>query len=113
MGASQGKNLLGSLLSVVEPSAWPADSYKDIWLWKKECLGYYQFEKKPRYPLIGAPVGDVLAMVKGSLSWDGEAGSALLEQIAKTIDRGETGWVAVGEMRKLRERLREPESAAG
>jgi hypothetical protein len=177
------KSLLGSLLSVVEPSAWPADSYKDIWLWKKECLGYYQFEKKPRYPLIGAPVGDVLAMVKcalwrgaanwvlanrvtgqrilnrdaaslmalligvgavlppahwqkphevapavargidamlseelhrkGSLSWDGEAGSALLEQIAKTIDRGETGWVAVGEMRKLLERLREPESADG
>ena len=50
---------------------------------------------------------------KGSLSWDGEAGSALLEQIAKTIDRGETGWVAVGEMRKLLERLREPESADG
>ena len=69
--------------------------------------------EEARYPLIGAPVGDVLAMVKGSLSWDGEAGSALLEQIAKTIDRGETGWVAVGEMRKLRERLREPESAAG
>ena len=69
------RDLLGSLLAVVEPSSWPSpDSYKEIWLWKKECLGYYGLEKPLPLPLAGVPLIDLLAMVKcarsrGSASW--------------------------------------------
>jgi hypothetical protein len=175
------KNLLGSLLSVVDPSSWrtPA-SYRDIWLWKKECLGYFRLEKPPRYPLTGVPLAQLLALVKcaqwrgaanwvlanrvagervlnrgavslmalligvgavlpashwqkphavspgarqvdamlseelhskGALAWNGSAGLALLERLAKTIDRGETGWISHPELRRLLDRLRDSEPA--
>lgn len=69
------KQLLGSLLAVADPSSWPAsDAYKAVWLWKKECLGYYRFEKPPRYPMSGASLLDLLAVVKcarmrGAANW--------------------------------------------
>jgi hypothetical protein len=72
---STEKNLLGSLLSVVEPSYWPApDSYQAIWHWKKECLEYYRFETAPRYPLANVALLDVLSIVKcarwrGAMNW--------------------------------------------
>ncbi len=175
------RNLLGSLLTVVDPSSWSApDSYKDIWLWKKECLGYYRLEKPPRYPLTGIPLVQLLALVKcaqwrgsanwvlanrvagerqlnrgaasmialligvgavlpaghwqkqhavspgarevdallseelhrkGALAWNGSAGLALLERLAKTIDCGETGWISQPELRRLLDRLRDSEPA--
>ena len=43
---------------------------------------------------------------KGSLEWSGEGGRVLLERVAESIDRGETGWVAPAELRRLCERLR-------
>jgi hypothetical protein len=171
------KNLLASLLAVADPSGWPIDdSYREIWLWKKECLGHFRLEKPPRYPLGGVPLIDLLALVKGarwrgaanwvlanrlrgaikmldrgaaslmalligagavvaaehwqrahevgpyagemdsllsdelgrkgSLEWSGEGGRVLLERVAESIDRGETGWVAPAELRRLCERLR-------
>jgi hypothetical protein len=175
------RNLLGSLLSVADPSSWRVpDSYRDIWLWKKDCLGYYRLEKPPRYPLTGVPLLQLLALLKcaqwrgaanwvlanrvagerilnrnavslialligvgavlpashwqkphvvspgasevdallseelhrnGALAWNGCAGLALLERLAKTIDRGETGWLSLPELRRLLDRLREPEPA--
>lgn len=72
---SREKNLLGSLLSVVDPSDWPApDSYQAIWRWKKECLGYYRLETAPRYPFAGVALLDLLALVKcarwrGAMNW--------------------------------------------
>jgi hypothetical protein len=72
---SREKNLLGSLLSVVDPSCWLAPkSYRAIWLWKKECLAYYRFETAPRYPLAGVALLDLLALVKcarwrGAMNW--------------------------------------------
>ena len=175
------RNLLGSLLSVADPSSWRApDSYRDIWLWKKECLGYYRLEKPPRYPLTGVPLMQLLALVKcvqwrgaanwvlanrvagerilnrcavslialligvgavlpashwqkphamspgarevdamlseelhrkGALAWNGSAGLALLERLAKTIDRGEIGWISHPELRRLLDRLRDSEPA--
>jgi hypothetical protein len=173
------RNLLGSLLSVADPSSWSVpDSYRDIWLWKKECLGYYRLEQPPRYPLTGVPLMQLLALVKcarwrgaanwilanrvagerilnrcavspmalliavgavspashwqkphavspgareieallseelhrkGALAWNGSAGLALLERIAETIDRGETGWISHLELRRLLDRLRDSE----
>jgi hypothetical protein len=44
---------------------------------------------------------------KGSLEWNGAGGRALLERVTGSIDRGETGWVAPAELRRLCERLRE------
>jgi hypothetical protein len=67
------KSLLGSLLSVVDPSSWPvADSYKEIWLWKKDCLGQYRLETPPHYPLADVLLPDLLAMVKWA-RWRGAA----------------------------------------
>ncbi|SPF50454.1 hypothetical protein SBA4_4370007 [Candidatus Sulfopaludibacter sp. SbA4] len=171
------KNLLASLLAVADPSGWPVDdSYRETWLWKKECLGHFRLEKPPRYPLEAFPLNDLLALVKaarwrgaanwllanrvrgrprlldrgaaspmalligvgavvpaahwqrthvvssdageidsllseelhrrGALEWNGASGRAVLERVANTIDRGETGWVAPAELRRLCERLR-------
>ena len=171
------KNLLASLLAVADPSAWPIDdSYRETWLWKKECLGHFRLEKPPRYPLGGVPLIDLLTLVKGarwrgaanwllanrlrgakrmlergaaslmalligtgavaaaehwqrthvvapdageidsllseelhrkgSLEWNGASGRALLERVDKSIECGETGWVAPAELRRLCERLR-------
>jgi len=76
------RNLLGSLLSVVEPSSWRApDSYRDIWKWKKECLGYYRLETVPRYPLTGVPLMQLLALVKCA-QWRGEANWVLANRVA-------------------------------
>jgi hypothetical protein len=72
---SREKNLLGSLLSVVDPSNWPApDSYQAIWQWKKECLEHYRFETAPRYPLANVALLDLLLIVKcarwrGAMNW--------------------------------------------
>jgi hypothetical protein len=44
---------------------------------------------------------------KGALEWNGATGRALLERVAHRIDRGETGWVAPAELRRLCERLRD------
>lgn len=177
------KNLLGSLLSVVDPSSWCApDSYRDIWLWKKECLGCFRLEQPPRYPLTGVPLMKLLALVKcarwrgaanwvlanrvtgerilnrcavspmalligvgavlpashwqkphtvsegareidamlseelhgrGAIAWNGPAGFALMERLAKTSDRGEMGWVSQPELRGLLARLRDFEPAVG
>jgi hypothetical protein len=61
------KNLLASLLAVADPSGWPIDdSYRETWLWKKECLGYFRHEKPPRYPLGVVSLIDLLKMVKGA-----------------------------------------------
>jgi hypothetical protein len=61
------KNLLASLLAVADPSRWPIDdSYRETWLWKKECLGYFRLEKPPRYPLGAVSLIDLLKMVKGA-----------------------------------------------
>jgi hypothetical protein len=171
------KNLLASLLAVADPSGWPVDdSYRETWLWKKECLGCFRLEKPPRYPLEDVPLIDLLTLVKGarcrgaanwllanrlrgaprllsrgaaslmalligvgavvaaphwqrahavsqgageidsllseelhrkgSLEWNGTSGRAMLERVDNRIDRGETGWVAPAEMRRLCERLR-------
>ena len=43
---------------------------------------------------------------EGSLEWNGAGGRAVLERMAGSIDRGETGWVAPAELRRLCERLR-------
>jgi len=43
---------------------------------------------------------------RGALEWNGASGRAVLERVANTIDRGETGWVAPAELRRLCERLR-------
>jgi len=43
---------------------------------------------------------------KGALAWKGSAGLSLLERLAKTIDRGETGWIPRPELRQLLDRLR-------
>jgi hypothetical protein len=170
------KNLLASLLAVADPSGWPIDdSYRETWLWKKECLGRFRLEKPPRYPLKYVPLIDLLTLVKGarfrgaanwmlanrlrgairmldrgaaslmalligtgavvaaehwqrahavsadageidsllseelhqkgSLDWNGPSGRALLERVANNINRGETGWVAPAELRRLCERL--------
>jgi len=171
------KRLLASLLAVADPSVWPVDdSYRETWLWKKECLGLFRLEEPPRYPLENVPLIDLLVLVKaarwrgaanwllanrvrgrprlldrgaaspmalligvgavvpaahwqrthvvspdageidsllseelhrrGALEWNGASGRALLERVANTIDRGETGWVAPAELRRLCERLR-------
>jgi hypothetical protein len=171
------KNLLASLLAVADPSGWPIDdSYRETWLWKKECLGYFRLERPPRYPLEDVPLIELLKLVKaarwrgaahwllanrlrgvpllldrgaashmamligmgavaaaghwqrahavspdagaidsllseelhreGSLEWNGAGGRAVLERMAGSIDRGETGWVAPAELRRLCERLR-------
>jgi hypothetical protein len=171
------KNLLASLLAVADPSAWPIDdSYRETWLWKKECLGHFRLEKPPHYPLGDVQLIDLLTLVKaarwrgatnwllanrlrgatrlldrgaaslmalligagavvaaehwqrahevgpyagemdsllseelhrkGSLEWNGEGGRELLGRVEKSIDRGETGWVAPAELRRLCERLR-------
>jgi hypothetical protein len=44
---------------------------------------------------------------KGAFTWSGPAGVALLERLAKTIDRGETGWIPRPELRRLLDRLRD------
>lgn len=177
------RNLLGSLLSVADPRSWPVpDSYKAVWLWKKDCLGYFRLETPPRYPLGGAPLVDLLALLKcarwrgaanwvlanrvtgqrilnrgsasllalligagavfpashwqkphaaapgahevdamlseelhrkGSLAWNGPSGHALLERLAETIDRGETGWVPRPELRRSLDRLHNSKPAPG
>jgi len=71
---STEKNLLGSLLSVVDPSYWSPDSFQAIWQWKKECLEHYRFETAPRYPLANVALLDLLSIVKcarwrGAVNW--------------------------------------------
>ena len=71
----RAKHLLGPLLSVVEPSRWSApDSYKDIWLWKKDCVSFYGLEEEPAYPLADVPLLDLLSLVRcarwrGAMNW--------------------------------------------
>lgn len=71
----RAKHLLGPLLSVVEPSRWSApDSYKDLWLWKKECVSFYGLEEEPAFPLADVPLLDLLSLVRcarlrGSMNW--------------------------------------------
>jgi len=165
------KNLLGSLLSVVDPLTWPLpDSYRTMWLWKKECLEYFKHESPARYPLAGFPLIDLLAVLrcarwrgsanwvmanrvtgerilnrgaaslmallvgmgavfpaahwqrphvtspeaggidgmlsaelhrKGALAWDGDGGRWLLDRLAQSIDRAETGWAPRPELQRL------------
>ncbi|HXB68898.1 MAG TPA: hypothetical protein VNY05_11665 [Candidatus Acidoferrales bacterium] len=72
---SRAKPLLGSLLAVVDPSSWPiSESYRNIWLWKKECWEYYRFETPPSYPLAEVPLIGLLAVLRcarwrGGLNW--------------------------------------------
>ena len=91
------KNLLGSLLSVADPSSWPGpDSYKAMWLWKKECLGDYRLEKPPRYPLAGAPLMDLLALVKCA-RWRGAANWVLANRVTgqRILNRGAASLMAL------------------
>ena len=171
------KNLLGSLLSVVDPLSWPVPySYQTMWQWKKECLEHFKYEKPARYPLAGFPLIDLLALLKcarwrgsanwlmanrvtgnsiltrssaslmaflvgvgavfpashwqkphatspdacgidgmlsaelhrkGSLAWDGDSGRSLLDRLAQSIDRGETGWAPRPELQRLLGLLRD------
>ena len=174
----KASSLIPTLLSVVDPAFWPAtDPRRNVWLWKKDCLEYFQHEPPVRYPLAVFPLIDLLAMLKcarwrgeanwamayrtagpknfdrmaaslmaalvgvgavlpgahwqkphaispqpaceidgmlsselhrkGSLAWDGDAGRSLLDRLAESFDRGETGWVARAEMRRLLELLRD------
>ena len=78
---SREKHLLGSLLSVVDPSSWPVpDSYKDIWLWKKDCLGQYRLQTPPRYPLADVSLAELFAMVRGT-RWRGAANWVLANRV--------------------------------
>ncbi|MBZ5618117.1 MAG: hypothetical protein LAQ69_05180 [Acidobacteriia bacterium] len=85
------KNLLASLLAVADPSRWPIDdSYRETWLWKKECLGHFGLEKPPRYPLEGVPLIDLLALVKAA-RWRGAANWLLANRVrgaTRLLDRG-------------------------
>jgi hypothetical protein len=66
---ARDKNLLASLLAVADPTGWPIDdSYRETWLWKKECRGVFRLEKPPRYPLEGVSLIDLLTLVKGARS---------------------------------------------
>jgi hypothetical protein len=91
------KDLLGSLLSVVDPASWPvADSYRDIWLWKKDCLGQYRLEKPPRYPLADVALADLLAMVKCT-RWRGAANWVLANRVTgeRILNRGVVSMMAL------------------
>jgi hypothetical protein len=72
---SRQKKLLGSLLAVADLSSWPVpDSYRAVWLWKKECLQHFQLEEPAGYPLAAFSLTGLLPLVKyarwrGSANW--------------------------------------------
>jgi hypothetical protein len=77
----RAKDLLPSLLAVVDPGTWPApDSYKDMWLWKKECLEYYRLETPPRCPFAAIPLAQLLVLVK-CIRWRGAANWVLVNRV--------------------------------
>lgn len=92
------KSLLGSLLAVADPSGWPVDdSYRETWLWKKECLGYFRLEKPPRYPLEDVPLIELLKLVKAA-RWRGAAHWLLanrLREAARLLDRSAMSHMAL------------------
>jgi hypothetical protein len=94
----EDKNLLGSLLAVVDPAGWPVDdAYREAWLWKKECLGAFQLEEPPRYPLGDVRLIDVLALVKAARS-RGSANWLLANRVRGAItllDRGAVSSMAL------------------
>lgn len=94
----EDKNLLGSLLAVADPSSWPVDeAYRDAWLWKKECLGVFQLEEPPRYPLGDVRLIDLLAVVKAA-RWRGAANWLLANRVRGAItvlDRGGASFMAL------------------